>query len=142
MIFFLTSCGGGSSSNKEVSEEDSNDQQANEQPAIGENGIGPITLVTLTEIDPEMAKAGQSLFETYCVTCHKVEEKYIGPAMAGIINRRTPEWIMNMILNPQEMTEKDPIAKELLVEYNNVPMVGQGITEEQARQILEYFRTL
>ena len=34
---------------------------------------------------------------------------------------RTPEWIMNMILNPTEMVEKDPLAKELLVEFNGSP---------------------
>jgi hypothetical protein len=47
-----------------------------------------------------------------------------------------------MILNPDQMVKEDPIAKALLVEYNNIPMIGQGLTEEQARKILEYFRTL
>jgi len=48
---------------------------------------------------------------------------------------------MNMILNPEEMIQKDPIAKQLLVEANGAPMANQNITEPEARQLLEYFRT-
>jgi hypothetical protein len=48
---------------------------------------------------------------------------------------------MNMILNPEEMVQKDPIAKQLLVEYNGAPMANQNLTEDEARAILEYFRT-
>ena len=49
---------------------------------------------------------------------------------------------MNMILNPQEMVEKDRCAKDLLVEFNGAAMANQNLTREQARDILEYFRTL
>jgi hypothetical protein len=49
---------------------------------------------------------------------------------------------MNMILNPEEMIQKDPIAKKLLVESNLAPMANQHLTEAEARKILEYFRTL
>ena len=66
----------------------------------------------------------------------------IGPPQAGVLDRRTPEWVMNMIINPSEMIKKDPTARHLLKEYNNVPMTEQGVTEEEARKILEYFRTM
>jgi hypothetical protein len=49
---------------------------------------------------------------------------------------------MNMILNPEEMTKNDPLAKALLIEFNGSPMANQNLTEEEARQVLEYFRTL
>jgi len=57
------------------------------------------------------------------------------------MNRRTPEWIMNMILNPVEMATNDPIAKGLFKKYNTI-MTDQKLTEEDARAVLEYFRTL
>jgi cytochrome c1 len=47
---------------------------------------------------------------------------------------------MNMILNPQEMVERHPVAKQLLAEHMTY-MPNQGLTEEQARQVLEYLRT-
>ena len=49
---------------------------------------------------------------------------------------------MNMILNPEQMVKEDATARKLLMEYNGAPMANQNLTEEQARQVLEYFRTL
>jgi mono/diheme cytochrome c family protein len=106
-------------------------------------GVGPITTVSFDEeIDAEMAEEGKELYNIYCLACHKVDEDYIGPTPKGIYDRRTPEWVANMIINPSEMLAKDPIAKQLLVEYNNVPMASMGLDESQTRKILEYFRTL
>jgi mono/diheme cytochrome c family protein len=103
-------------------------------------GIGPINEVKLSpQIDMNLVKKGEDLFKIKCSACHKIEERYVGPALKGVTQRRTPEWIMNMILNPEEMTKKDPIAKELLAEYLT-PMVAQVKDTSEARAILEYLR--
>ena len=47
-----------------------------------------------------------------------------------------------MIINPSEMLKKDPTARALLKEFNGVLMTEQQVTEEEARKILEYFRTM
>ena len=106
-------------------------------------GIGPISNVDLSpDIDQVLAASGKEIYDLKCTACHKITEKFIGPAPAGIMDRRNPTWIMNMILNPDEMTLNDPIARELLIEYNGAPMANQSLTEEEARAILEYFRTI
>jgi mono/diheme cytochrome c family protein len=105
-------------------------------------GIGPVKQVTLGEINPTMAAEGEQIYKSMCSACHKPAEKFIGPAPKGIMERRSPEWIMNMILNPEEMVKSDPIAKKLLADYNFAPMANQHLTEEQARKVLEYFRTI
>lgn len=110
---------------------------------LNNKGVGPIKALTLeSNIDEAMALTGQEHFKMKCMACHKPDKKFIGPAPTGILERRSPEWIMNMILNPQEMVEKDPIARQLLIDYNGSPMANQSLTEEEARSILEYFRTL
>ncbi|MEM7380656.1 MAG: cytochrome c, partial [Bacteroidota bacterium] len=53
-----------------------------------------------------------------------------------------PEWVMNMILNPDGMLKEDPIAKALLKEYDNSIMLNQNLSEEDARAVAEYLRTL
>jgi len=117
--------------------------KASETIDLTSKGIGPIKSVTLgAEIDQAMAAKGMEVYKTKCMACHKPDKKFIGPAPTGILERRTPEWIMNMILNPEEMTQKDPLAKALLMEFNGSPMANQNLTEEEARQVLEYFRTL
>ena len=107
------------------------------------HGIGPIKAFEFSaDIDQEMATEGMAVYEAKCTACHKPEKKFIGPEPKGIFEKRTPAWVMNMILNPEEMVQKDPIAKKLLMEFNGSPMANQNLTEDEARAVLEYFRTL
>lgn len=106
-------------------------------------GIGPIkSLVFESEINTAMASQGEAAFKQKCTACHMAERKLIGPAMKGIYERRSPEWVINILLNPTEMLKQDPIAKALLKKYNNVMMLNQNLSEEEARAITEYLRTL
>jgi hypothetical protein len=111
--------------------------------ALENKGVGPIINVILEDkVNISMANSGEKLFNQLCTSCHIINEDYIGPAMSGILDRRSPEWIMNMILNPIQMLEEDPIAIELLEKYNFEYMYDQNLLEEEAREILEYFRLL
>jgi len=106
-------------------------------------GVGPIKSITLpTEIDQAMATKGADVFKKMCTACHKEGKKFIGPAPNGVLKRRSPEWVMNMILDPEGMVANDPLAKKLLMEFNGAPMANQNLSEEDARAVLEYFRTL
>lgn len=105
-----------------------------------ENGIGPIKeKIKLGPLDEAMAQKGEKLFEEKCASCHKLDEKFTGPAQRDVIERRSPEYIMNMILNPEEMLNRHPEAKKMLAIYMT-KMTFQNVSEEQARDILEYFR--
>ena len=111
--------------------------------ALENKGVGPVINVILEDkVNISMANSGEKLFNQLCTSCHIINEDYIGPAMSGILDRRSPEWIMNMILNPIQMLEEDPIAIELLEKYNFEYMYNQNLLEEEAREILEYFRLL
>jgi mono/diheme cytochrome c family protein len=143
MVTLLVSCGG-SSEQKTASApaKSSTASSANPNDPMSNKGIGPVNEVILGELNPAMVTEGEEIYKKMCSACHKPAEKFIGPAPKGILSRRSPEWIMNMILNPEEMVKSDPIAKQLLIESNLAPMANQHLTEEQARKILEYFRTL
>lgn len=107
-----------------------------------EHGIGPVTEVVVlpASIDEDLAHEGQEEFEMKCAACHHMGERFVGPALGDVTSRRSPAFIMNMILNPQEMVEQHPVGKELLAQYMSF-MPNQGITRENARAILEYLRT-
>ncbi|HRP68671.1 MAG TPA: c-type cytochrome [Turneriella sp.] len=110
------------------------------QPEQGQSkGIGPVQSVTLAGLDAGLAQKGEKLFHEQCSACHKIDERYVGPALKGVTTRRTPEWVMNMIVNPEQMTREDATAKELLGEYM-AQMTNQNVVEADARMILEYFR--
>ena len=87
-----------------------------------------------------MAEAGELVFTAKCTSCHKLNsDKAIGPGLADLTKRRRPEWIMNMMLNPMEMTQKDSMAKELLSIYYS-QMLDNNLTVEEARSVLEFLR--
>lgn len=106
-----------------------------------ENGIGPVTeVITLGTIDKGMADAGKQIFESKCGACHKMTDKYVGPPLGEVTVRRTPAFIMNQVLNPEGMYSKHPVVKQLLGEYMT-QMPNLALTQEQARQVVEYLRT-
>ena len=110
---------------------------------LDNKGVGPITNVTFDDtINEEMATAGKEKFQAICTACHMADQRLIGPALKGVYERRSPEWVMNMIINPDKMLKEDPIAKALLKEYNNAIMLNQNVSEGDARNIAEYLRTL
>jgi len=102
-------------------------------------GVGPVDHVDFASLDESRAPIGAKLFQEKCSACHKIEERYIGPALAGVTERRQPEWILNMILNPEVMIKEDPTAKGLLATYI-APMANQHLTRDEAESILVYFR--
>ena len=155
IILLIVSCGGDEKKKEsskvkiksQTTEKKADTKKATTKPSetidLTNKGVGPITSLTLpAEIDQAMVTKGADVYKKMCTACHKVGKKFIGPAPNGVLKRRTPEWVMNMILNPEEMVSKDPLAKSLLMEFNGAPMANQNLTEEDARAVLEYFRTL
>lgn len=91
-------------------------------------------------IDPVMAAEGEKIATEKCGTCHKITaDTEIGPGWKGVTSRRSPEWIMNFITNPEGMIDKDPELKALW-EKCYVRMPDLNITDVQARQVLEFLR--
>ena len=110
---------------------------------LNNKGIGPITNLELNpEIDQSLAAYGKSLYNQTCVTCHRSKKRFTGPPLFGILEKRSPEWVMNMILNPEVMSQRDPIANALFKEYMGSLMINQHLSEKDARAILEYLRIL
>ena len=135
IIIFLVSCVGDTKTSELVME------TIEEIDPMKDKGVGPIIAVDITgTINQSMADEGEVIFNRICSACHKLDQKFIGPALIGVTKRRTPEWIMNMIMNPEQMVKKNAQAKKLHMEYTS-PMVNQGLTEAETRSILEYFRS-
>jgi cytochrome c1 len=133
-------CGGGS----EAETEEAKAPESSEGGLTAfelENGIGPVKeAVTLSALDQALAGRGKGVYELKCTACHKLDTLYIGPALGEVTTRRTGAFIMNMILNPQEMVERHPVAKQLLAERMTF-MANQNVTIDEARAVLEYLRT-
>lgn len=148
--FLLWGCGGTEKKEKEtfMTKDRSETPQEIEKTApegavadLSNKGIGPVKNITIgADINEDQATLGADVFKKMCTACHKMDKRFIGPALTEVTERRSPEWIMNMILNPEQMIKEDPIAKQVLMESNMAVMANQNLTEEEARAVLEYFR--
>ena len=150
-LLFLISCGSKEDKKKgfeynrtqKIDKKSNNTSESKVLVDLDNKGIGPIKKVDFeTTINNDLAEKGKATFNQKCTACHMANRKLIGPAMNGIYERRSPEWVMNMLLNPAEMLKKDPVAIALLKEYNNIMMLNQNLSNEEARSITEYLRTL
>jgi cytochrome c551/c552 len=139
VICFLFSCGNSNENNNPNHIDSTKIVEKDTQSESVDKGIGPIKNVELNHhVDKEISAVGKTTFDSKCSACHKMNKRFIGPSLDLVTKRRSPEWIMNMILNPDQMVKENKVAKELLMEYIS-PMANQSLTEEEARSILEYF---
>jgi mono/diheme cytochrome c family protein len=141
LLFGVWSCGGEREEGEEHEAVEEREEEAGQlSEAQLELGIGPVTQLTLGELDASMAAAGKDVFNLKCAACHKMAERYVGPPLGQVLESRKPEYVMNMILNPAEMLEKHPSARALLAQYMT-PMPNQNLTQDEARAVLEYLRS-
>lgn len=106
-----------------------------------EHGIGPITEATpVANIDPSRAASGHDLFVKKCATCHYLDHKKTGPMLRDVTKRRSAEYVLNQILNPEQMGKLHPDGKKLVAQYAQF-MTIQGITRENAEDLLAFLRS-
>ncbi len=104
-------------------------------------GIGPVKEVKLGPINEAMVKEGESIFNSKCFACHRLDTKLVGPALTPIVKKTNFVYLMNYLLNTTEMQAKEPELKKLIKEYNGIVMPNQYLNKKQARAVLEYLRS-
>lgn len=108
-------------------------------PHHQDRGIGPVKELKLEPIDPKLVEEGDRIFGNECAMCHELDTPMVGPALRDVARRRSPEFIMNFLLNTVVMEKRDPAARKMVKEYR-MAMPKEFLTREQARALLEYFR--
>ena len=112
------------------------------QATTGDKGVGPFKDVKLEPVDKIKARKGLGIFMDKCFLCHELDNKKLAPPLRNITKEDTPEFILNMIVNPAEMQKVNPKIKEQMKKYNNLPMLDQQISQPDALNILEYLRSV
>jgi cytochrome c551/c552 len=140
--FLLTNCNNGPKPGEDMSPPPAKHvDTVTISQGINSKGIGRFKDVALSHpLDAKMIEKGTAIYSAKCSACHKLtDEKLVGPGWKGVTDRHTPEWIMNFITNTEVMLDKD-LAAQAEVVTCLVRMPNQDLTDEQARQILEYMR--
>ena len=83
--------------------------------------------------------AGAALYDHLCRTCHTIGGgRRIGPDLAGVHQRRDRGWLVRFIDDPVTMNATDPIARQLLREYEGRAMADTGLDRQQIEDVLAY----
>lgn len=148
-ITMLYACGGGApktttTASTEAENVQTGSENANGNPSYDpKRGEGKFTAENVklaATLDETMAASGDKIQGVKCSSCHKLtDEKLVGPGWKDVTKRRNPEWIMNFITNPDPMIDKDPEVQASL-ELCLVRMPNQGLSDDDARHILEFMR--
>jgi mono/diheme cytochrome c family protein len=94
--------------------------------------------------DPAVISAGEALFNGNCKSCHRVKQKLVGPALAGV-EKRVPsiDWIKAWVRNPAKVIASgDAYAVKIYEEYNKSQMTAfTSYTDDQIMSILAYVKS-
>ncbi|MEO5912259.1 MAG: cytochrome c3 family protein [Pelobium sp.] len=69
------------------------------------------------------AAAGEALFKANCTSCHALNKRVLGPALAGVNDKQSNEWLHKWIKNsPAFIATGDKDAVAIYEEYNKAAM--------------------
>ncbi len=89
----------------------------------------------------EAAKRGEVAFnEGGCGGCHVIGKVSSGPDLTGVLQRHEngEKWVYDFIKDPEKMYD-DPYVKSM-IDYFNLRMPNQGMTDQEVKDIIEYFK--
>ena len=98
---------------------------------------------SFTAVANPLPEAGKTIFTGLCAACHSVNKQLTGPALAGLSDRRTIDWIVKFVQSSQTMVksgDKDAVA--LFAQFNRIPMPDHAdLTADDIKNIVEYIKS-
>lgn len=89
--------------------------------------------------DQASIDAGAKLFKMNCKSCHKIDKPATGPALKGVTERQSLEWLMTWIKNPEAVIKSgDAHAVEMFEEYGSLMTAFPTLTDDDKLSILAY----
>lgn len=89
----------------------------------------------------EAITQGRQLFNGNCKVCHAINEVVVGPALAGVHERRPTDWLHAFIRNSQRVIQSgDAYAVNLFNQYNKTQMPAFNFSDEEINSILAYIK--
>ena len=102
-----------------------------------------VLFISEERFDMELAKKGKEIYTAKtCHACHDIsgQKTTMGGDLKDVTKIRDLEWLFNFTKDPKSMLKTDGLAKQLLKEYNNIPMPNQGLKDEEVIAIIEYLK--
>ena len=83
----------------------------------------PVAYIPATPAEAAAITEGDDLFKNNCAQCHAVNDKVVGPALAGITKRRSISWLIPWVKNSSKVIASgDEYAVKLFNDYSKQQM--------------------
>ncbi|QKG55737.1 cytochrome c [Hymenobacter sp. BRD128] len=119
---------------------------ATERPMSEEITGAPVVATAYVPASAEEAAAiaaGDGLFKNNCAQCHAVNDKVVGPALAGIDKRRPVSWIVSWVHNSSKVIASgDEYAVKLFEDNGKQQMPAfPQLSETEIKNIVAWIRS-
>ena len=104
---------------------------------------GFVALLAAALVYANPVEEGKAIFTTRCAACHNVNKVMTGPALAGIDQRRTIEWITKFIQSSQSLVKNgDKDAVVIFQQFNKIPMLDHpDLTADHIKSIVDFIKS-
>jgi len=104
--------------------------------------VSLVLLFAVTTLHAQDVKEGEKIFKSKCTSCHAVNRKLVGPALKGITEEKSEEWLIKWIKNSQALIASgDADAIAIFEEYNKSVMTAfTDLSDDQVRSVLAYIK--
>ena len=88
----------------------------------------------------ERIEEGSKLFNANCASCHALNNKVVGPALVGVVDKYGEDytWLLSWIKNNQKLVKGgDERANKIYAEYNGAAMnIFENLSDDQITSVL------
>ena len=113
---------------------------ADEGPVVPKSTVAVATAAKpASAAEASAIAAGDGLFKANCAQCHAINEKVVGPALAGITKRRSISWLVPWVQNSAKVIASgDEYGVKLFNDNGKQQMPSFGLSKKEIEDIITY----
>jgi len=101
-----------------------------------------ILFTALITLAAPPSEEGKTIFAARCAACHNVGKILVGPALAGVDQRRPIDWIVKFVHSPQTIIKSgDPYAVALFNKFKVQMPDHTDLTDDNIKSVVEFIKT-
>jgi mono/diheme cytochrome c family protein len=102
-----------------------------------------VLLATFTAVATPPEPQGKNIFTARCAACHAINKTLTGPALAGVDQRHSIDWIVKFVQSPQGLIKAgDKEAVAVFEKFNKIPMPDHAdLTADDIKGIVSYINS-
>jgi len=101
-----------------------------------------LLFATVAALAAPPGQQGKTIFTTRCAACHAVNKQLTGPALAGVDQRHSIDWIINFVHSSQTLVKSgDKAAVALFDKFNHIQMPDHpDLSADDIKGIISYIK--